>query len=129
FGRSSYGSFNAMGTLGYDIGVDNQRTDFFFTNLHLDYNVANADKIYPFMELNWIHYTNSGNSRPFDFEGADLAKCGSQLVSGHNLVTLAAGVRYKFSECTQLGTALEFPISGRHDLIDFRWTIDLIFRY
>jgi hypothetical protein len=129
FGRSSYGSFDAMGTLGYDFGADNKRTDSFFLNLHLDYNVANADKIYPFLELNWTNYTNSGKARPFDFEGRDLANFGSEFVSGHNNVTLAPGVRYKFSECTQVGTALEFPISGRHDLIDFRWTIDLILRY
>jgi hypothetical protein len=129
FGRSSYGSFNAMGTLGYDFGADNQRSEFFFTSLHLDYNVANADKIYPFLELNWTRYTVNGKARPFDFEGRDLFNFGSEFVSSRNIVTLAPGVRYKFSECMQLGTALEFPISGRHDLIDFRWTIDLIFRY
>jgi hypothetical protein len=129
FGRSSYGTFNAMGTLGYDFGVDDKRSDFFFTNLHLDYNVANADKIYPFLELNWTRYTANGKERPFDFEGGDLFNFGSEFVSSRNIVTLAPGVRYKFSECTQVGTALEFPLSGHHDMIDFRWTIDVIFRY
>src|SRR5262249_37827274 len=89
FGRSSYGSFNAMGTLGYDFGADNQRSEFFFTNLHLDYNVANADKIYPFLELNWTRYTANGRARPFDFEGRDLFNFGSEFVSSRNIVTLA----------------------------------------
>src|SRR5262249_1885061 len=42
FGRSSYGSFDAMGTLGYAFSVNNSRSEHFFTSLHLDYNIANA---------------------------------------------------------------------------------------
>ncbi len=130
FGRSSYGSFNALGTIGYNFGVDNSRTDNFFTSLHLDFNVANANKIYPLLELNWRHYTANGKAQPaYDFEGADLANFGSGNVSGNDILTIAPGVRYKFTECAQIGTAVEFPITQRKDLYDFRWTIDLIFRY
>jgi hypothetical protein len=42
---------------------------------------------------------------------------------------LAPGVRYKFTEWLQVGTAVEFPVIRRKDLEEFRWTIDLIFRY
>src|SRR5262249_17784552 len=129
FGRSSYGSFDAMGTIGYDFGVDNKRSDMFFTSLHLDYNVANANKIYPFLELNWTHYSANGKARPFDFEGRDLFNFGSNHVAGHDPITLAPGVRYKFTEWAQVGTAFEFPVTERKDLMDFRWTFDLIFRY
>src|SRR5262249_21006610 len=37
FLRSSYGSFNGVGEIGYSFGVDNKRSDFFMTSLHLDY--------------------------------------------------------------------------------------------
>ena len=41
----------------------------------------------------------------------------------------AAGARYKFSENLQTGIALEFPLNGTRDLLDFRLGVDLIFRY
>ena len=39
------------------------------------------------------------------------------------------GIRYKFNECIQTGLTGEIPVTGRHDLEDFRLTVDLIFRY
>jgi hypothetical protein len=42
---------------------------------------------------------------------------------------MALGARYKFSECVQTGLAYEFPVSGNHELMDYRFTVDLIFRY
>jgi hypothetical protein len=130
FAHTSYGTFDAMGTAGYNFSIDNGRSDNLFINLHLDYNIANLNKIYPFLELNWTHYTSSGKSRELDFEGADLVNFGAKDVSGHNAVTLGPGIRYKFSECVQVGTAVEFPVTGNsRSLEDFRWTLDFIFRY
>src|SRR5262249_20078917 len=40
FGRTSYGQFNFMGTAGFNFSVDDQRSSFFHTGLHLDYDVA-----------------------------------------------------------------------------------------
>jgi hypothetical protein len=129
FGKSSYGTFNAMGTLGADLSIDNKRSDFFFTSLHLDYDVLNAHKFYPLVELNWFHYLDNGRSNPFPFEGLDLANLGATQIAGKNTVTAALGARYKFREWAQVGTAFEVPIGGQRDLMDFRWTVDLIFRY
>jgi hypothetical protein len=129
FGRTSYGSFNFMSTFGYNFGVDNKRSDNFFTSWHLDFDVANAHKIYPLIELNWRHYTQNGKANNFDFEGGDLFNFGSEHVAGNDYLSLGPGVRYKFTEWAQLGTAVEFPLSNRKDLESFRWTFDLIFRY
>jgi len=129
FLRSSYGSFNFLSTTGYSFSVDDDRSDFFYASLHLDYNIADANKIYPLIELNWTHYTKSGDVRNFGFEGRDLFNFGSRDVSGNDNLTLALGARYKFSECVQVGTGFEFPLVGRRDLLDFRWTADLIIRY
>jgi hypothetical protein len=129
FGRSSYGSFNLLGEIGYSFGVNDKPSDFFMTSLHLDYDIGNLHKIYPLLELNWRYYTNNGNVRVQTFEGGDLINFGATEISGRNNLILAPGVRYKFNEHFQAGTALEFPVVGTKDLENFRWTLDFIFRY
>jgi hypothetical protein len=129
FGRSSYGSFNGLGEIGYSFGTNNKPSDFFMTSLHLDYDIGNLHKIYPLIELNWRYYSGNGGARVQTFEGGDLINFGATEISGRNNLSLAPGLRYKFNESAQLGTALEFPLVGTKDLQNFRWTIDFILRY
>jgi hypothetical protein len=130
FGKSSYGSFDAMGTAGYAFSTDNKRSEYLFTSLHLDYNIADMNKYYPFVELNWFHYTQGGKEHTLGFEGADLINFGSSHVGGDDdNLSIAVGARYKISECIQTGIAAELPLVGRRDLMDFRLTFDVIFRY
>jgi hypothetical protein len=129
FFRTSYGSMNALGEIGYSFGVNNKPSDFFMTSLHLDYDIGNLHKIYPLIELNWRYYTNNGNAHVQSFEGGDLINFGATDISGRNNLDLAFGLRYKFNENFQLGTALQFPLVGTKDLMDFRWTLDFIIRY
>jgi hypothetical protein len=130
FAGSSFGNFNAQGTVGYDFTVDNRRSSFFYLNAHVDYDIAGMHKIYPLIELNWLHYGSSGNNANVNgFEGGDLFNFGSQGVAGSNDITMALGARYKFCEAVQLGGAIEFPLAGPKDLDGFRITADLILRY
>lgn len=129
FCKSSYGSFNFMTTTGGSFALDNSRSDFLFTGLHLDYDVANLHKIYPLIELNWAYYTSNGHVRNQDFEGRDLFNFGAMNVSGQNNFTLAFGGRYKFREWLQTGLAAEWAVAGKKDVQDFRLTFDVIFRY
>lgn len=129
FGKSSYGSFNVMSTTGGVFALDNTRSDFVYSGLHLDYDVANLHKIYPLIELNWIHYTGNGSKRVQNFEGGDLFNYGATNVSGQNIFTLAFGARYKFRECFQVGTAAEWALGSTRNLENFRLTVDFIFRY
>jgi hypothetical protein len=128
FGCTSFGSFNAMGTLGYSFG-DHERSDYLFSSLHLDYDVGGRHFLYPLVELNWFYYTRDGHERPFGFEGQDLFNFGSNNVSGKGDLSIAIGVRYKFSECIQTGVALEFPLTHTKDFQSFRLGLDVIFRY
>ena len=41
----------------------------------------------------------------------------------------APGVRYKFNEWASVGAAVEFPLTTEKDLEQYRFTLDLIFRY
>jgi hypothetical protein len=130
FGRSSYGSFDFLTTLGYDFSIDNKRSDYFFTSLHLDYDIAGLHKIYPLVELNWFHYTIGGHTRDVGFEGGDLFNFGSGGVNGKNVVSIAPGLRYKVSEHLQFGGAAEFPLTGgERDLLGYRLVFDVILRY
>lgn len=128
FGRTSYGTFNFMDTLGFAFG-DSGRSDYFYNSAHIDYDVANLHKFYPLLELNWFHYTSSGNSRPINQEGADLANIGGTDVSGRDFLSIAPGFRYKYSECLQFGIATEFSLTNPRDLQNFRLLVDMIFRY
>jgi hypothetical protein len=129
FLKTGVGSFNFMNTTLYAFVADNRRTDYFFTQFHLDFDVMNWNKFFPLIEMNWIHYTQNGGARPLSFEGKDLFNFGSMGIAGMGELSLALGFRYKFCEGIQLGTAFQFPIAGHRDLDAFRWTIDLIFRY
>lgn len=129
FWRTSYGSFNFLTTIGYSVGFDDRRSDYLFNSYHLDYDLFNAHKIYPLIELNWFHYGEAGNYRPNMFEGQDLVNFGAHGVSGSDNLSLALGARYKFCEWAQTGIAAEFPINSPHPFMDFRLTLDFILRY
>lgn len=129
FGRSSYGSFNFLNTTGYSFSVDHDRTDYFYTSFHLDYDIARLHKIYPLIELNYFNYTEHGDTRALAFEGRDLFNFGSTGVDGRSELTMAIGARYLFCQAVQTGIVAEFPLLGNHELQDFRLTVDLIFRY
>jgi hypothetical protein len=120
--------FHFMATAGYRFGFSDARSDLFFTSLHLDYNLFNV--VFPLVEMNWYHYTNSGKTRNFDFEGGDLFNFGSSGVEGNDFLSLALGVRVKIAgEAVQTGFIVEFPLLERDDLMDYRIQADLIFRY
>ena len=46
-----------------------------------------------------------------------------------NSLTLSTGARYKFSERIQLGLVGEVPLTSNKDLMAYRITFDVIFRY
>jgi hypothetical protein len=132
---AGFGNVNFLTELGYSFSVDDKRSEFLHNSYHLDYNVAGLNKIYPLIELNWFHYTQAGKSfTPLPglggIEGADLVNFGSRDVGNRDLLTLAIGARYKFTENVQFGAAAEWALtSHQRTLSDFRLTVDLIFRY
>jgi hypothetical protein len=131
FGRlpGGYGSLNFMGTTGFSASLNNERSEFFFLNLHLDCNIANMNSWFPFVEMNWIQYTKGGNRGDFGFEGADLINMGSSTREGNTYFTVAPGLRYRFNDNVFLGAAVEIPLAREKGLSDYRLTFDMIFRY
>jgi hypothetical protein len=130
FGRAAFGSFDFIGEAGYNFAVDNKRSEFLHTSLHLDYDVLNAHRWYPLLEMNYFYYTKSGRNTTLNgFDGADLVNFGSSNVGNRSFLTLAPGLRYKFNENIIVGGAVEFPVTSQKELEDFRFTFDVIFRY
>jgi hypothetical protein len=128
-GKTDYGSFHLINVAGYNMSTSASRTDFFFDTVHLDLDAGDDHRFYPTLELNWFHNTTAGTSRSYlFFEGRDWANVGASA-AGRDLLTIAPGFRYKFTEYLQMGFALEFPIAGQRDLFQYRIGIDLIWRY
>lgn len=128
---AGWGSTNIMGTMGYDFSVNNQRSQFYYMNLHWDYNIANTNRFYPFLELSWFHYTQGGSANipGFGFEGLDLVNFGSNNVGARDYLGISPGIRFKINENIQVGAAVTWPLLKQKEINDYTLTFDIIFRY
>lgn len=126
-----WGSTNLMGTMGYDFSVNNERSQFFYMNLHWDYNIANTNMFFPFVELSWFAYTQGGtaNKPGLGFEGLDLVNFGSQNVGSRDFLGISPGLRFKLNEHIQAGAAITWPLLKQKEINDYTLTFDIIFRY
>lgn len=135
------GRFHVIGDLGGQVPIDTDKdSTSLFYNLHLDYVIH--EHIVPFIEVNGMHWTKSGNgSARFNtdlgvlsldqiqaalglspFEGADIANLGSSGIAGADLVTMAWGVRVPLNSHVSLGASYERAISNRKDIFEHRLT-------
>ena len=122
--------YHFVGNAGYQFPVDHtQNSSFFYTSVHLDKQVCGW--LYPLIEVNWFHWTESGDRGlpPALGEGDGLINLGTSGVAGNDLVTFAVGVKAILSKNMDVGVAYETPISNRKDLIDNRILAELIIRY
>lgn len=124
----SAGCVNGILNAGYSFSTNRDRSDYFYANAHLDWDVLNKQRFYPVAELNYFQYTTDGKGRPFPGEGRDLINFGGQA-KGAGLLTGALGARFKIIEAAQLGATFELPLAGPRDLFRYRFTVDLVFRY
>ena len=87
--------------------------------------------LYTLAELNWFHWTQGGDRGlpPSLGEGDGLINLGTSGVAGNDLVTSAVGLKAIVNRHLDVGTAFEFPLSNRKDLIDSRLLVEMIFRY
>jgi hypothetical protein len=122
------GSVNTLVNGGYSFSTTGARSDYLFLSGHIDLDVMNLHRIYPLAELNYVLTTTNGNTYPIGAEGRDLINFGGQA-KGHGLLTGAIGARGKITECIQLGAAFEIPLAGPRDFFQYRFTLDLIWRY
>lgn len=129
FWRTSYGSMNVMGNLGFPISVNGDRNTVFTTSLHLDYDVANWHKLYPSLDLNIQSALSNGDQFAMNTYSPDMFNVGANAVKGLTNVTIAPGVRYKFTEMFQVGGAVEFLTTTHRSMDQFRFIADFIIKY
>ncbi len=123
------GTLNGMATAGYSFSTNRDRSDFFYTSAHLDFDIANGHRFYPVAELNWFSYTTDGRARPITTEGRDFANVGA-AAKGNNLVTWALGLRWKsLNGRWELGGGYEGRAFGQLGLFDGRVMLDVIWRF
>ncbi len=121
---------HAIVNVGYQVPFNsNENSSYIYTQLHLDRQIAGW--LYPLIELNWFHYTSSGDRGlpPVVGEGDGLINLGTSGVAGNNLVTLALGAQMRLRENLDVGVGYEFPISSRKDLLDDRVYVQFTLRY
>ncbi len=103
-----------------------QSTSLYWSN-HVDVQVTK--RVYLLSELNWFHWTQSGDNGIAGVEGLDLFNFGSTDVTGNDIVTGALGAKFKRTAHTEIGIAYEVPLTERRDIIENRFTFDWILRY
>jgi hypothetical protein len=123
-----WGSINLIDALGYSFSVDNKRSEYFYNSFHIDYNIANTG-IYPFLEVNYFHYTVGGKANNFGFEGLDLVNFGSSNVGKRDYLGMGPGLRFKINEHIQFGGAVTWPVLNQKEINDYTVVFDIIFRY
>ncbi|MFT3881940.1 MAG: hypothetical protein QM703_20080 [Gemmatales bacterium] len=121
-------SVHVLNTFGFQYPANTtQNSSFLYNSFHIDKAIDGW--FYPLFEINWFHYTGSGNLNTGGIEGDGLLNLGASGVEGHNLVTFAFGAKAKINCNVELGAAWEFPVTGRRDLNENRLVTELILRY
>jgi hypothetical protein len=122
-----------IGDLGFRIPFSSsQESTSMFYNLAASYNVH--EHLIPILELNGLHWLNSGNGISFGgilpgIEGNDVVNLGSLGVAGHDIVSMSFGLRIPIRKHVTAGMAYEIPLTGRQDLLDQRATLSLLWEY
>ena len=138
---------NLIGSLGGQVPVDSKRNvRSLFYNIHLDYGIPMSDSfvkyIVPFVELNGLHYTKSGDgtntihtslgnvtlnaaqsvlmSGPF--EGVDVANLGSTGMAGKDVLVMGGGVRLPTTSGISFALMYEGAVTERKDIHHQRFT-------
>ena len=128
FGKQFGNNWHYLQTSGFYFPVQNsQGSSFFWNSFHIDRQIG---WFYPLAELNWFWYTSGGKLIPNSVgEGDGLLNLGTQGQSGTQLVSAAFGAKAVLSKTVMLGAVFEVPISNRHDILNQRVTVEMIFRY
>jgi hypothetical protein len=103
-----------------DDGLGN--SDWLSWHLHADYWIN--EHISPVVELNGYHVLDEG-VEVIPESGLDVINLGG----GDDVITMALGGEYRFTEQLAARAAYEFPLTSGDDLFDWRVTLSLVFSF
>ena len=123
---------NAYGKLGLEAMINtklaldrDKNASWFHYALHADYEIL--PDLFPLVEINGYTPINEANLNPFPFEGYDVVSIGGNDLS--TVISFAVGSRYKISDNVVAGMSYETPLTGKQDLLNWRFTADLVIYY
>jgi len=127
------GDFNLILTGGFMIPT-NSATDSRQFHYHVHVDTPITDELSAMVELNGQRVLDEAHrdgrlGAPLGFEGADYTNLGSNGTKNNDVVTLAAGLRYKLDDDISIGGAYELSVTPREDIFQDRFTLDLILRF
>jgi len=130
------GPWQFSGATGVHIPFDSDaESTTGFASGHVSYQLT--EKFTPIFEVNLYRTLSTGNgtenflSPLTDFEGGDLINLGGiNSKVNQNIVTAAAGFRYKFCDKLSVGAAYEIPLTNDEDnLMKSRVTVDFVYKF
>jgi hypothetical protein len=125
-GTRSFGPFALQGSIGYNHALDSGNdSSILHYSAHVDIEVAPG--VFPMLELNGFSVVNGGRRLALDVEGVDLVNFGS--TQGGTVITAAVGTRYRLNQHVQFGAAYEAPITGRQDILEWRFYLDAVLSF
>jgi len=127
------GDFNLILTGGFLIPT-NSATDSRQFHYHVHVDTPITDELSAMVELNGQRVLDEAHrdgrlGAPLGFEGFDYSNLGSNGTKNNDVVTLAAGLRYKLDDDISIGGAYELSVTPREDIFQDRFTLDLILRF
>ena len=122
-GARAFGKLGVQTSKGVNLALDGDNdSSMLHYSAHVDYEALPG--LYPLLAFNGFTTIDEGTRTPLDFEGVDLVNFGS--AESGTVLSAAAGFRYHF---IQMGAVYERAVSGRKDILDERYTVDVIIRY
>jgi len=123
---NTYGKLGVEAMINTKLALDGDKNaSWFHYSLHADYEIL--PNLFPLVEFNGYTPIDEANLTPFAFEGYDVVSIGGSDVS--TVVSFAVGSRYKISDHVIAGLSYETPVTGPQDLLNWRFTADLVIYY
>jgi hypothetical protein len=129
YGKEFGDCWHFIGNVAHSTAIDDRvNSSFLFTQIHLDKGFNGW--LYPLVEVNWLYYTQGGDSFPNALgEGDGLLSFGTQGVAGTHRVSIAAGLKAKVRKNIEIGGAYERLVTGGNGILDDRIVGEVILRY
>jgi hypothetical protein len=121
--------WHVLGNFGVRAPLSNESSTLFFSQLHVDYEVAGW--LHPLVELNYYRVLSEGRGvYPSGYgQGDAFIDWSVPGTVDSDLVTIAAGFRAKCNRSLEIGVTYERPLTETPRLLDHRIVAELILRY
>ena len=129
-GATTFGKFGLQGSFGANFAVDPDKDDSFVVySLHADYEVQK--NFFPLVEMNgFTAFDHADRSKGAlkKLDGADVLNFGSS--DRGTTITLAGGMRYRFTDSFLVGFAVEQGVIADNDSVfGTRLTMDAVYHF